>query len=628
MLIETFIRKQLRLKAHTVTRVEAVEVLKSLGKRGEEIAPPQALLWDTVTLNEALDGVIADIGTGFADMLRNSPRTFESVLQSAHRNTEFIDSPDMKFLLGASDFQLSDLKTRPEGMSLYLCLPQRRMGTHFRWLRLMITLIANEMEKVAGQPACGHPVLLLLDEFSALGRMPVIENAMDRMAGYGVKLCLILQSLAQLKDIYKDRWETFFANCGLKIFFNNEDHFTREYAAKLIGDTETRRDTFSVSDGRSETEGLSNGVTRGTSRNSSQGGSHSSSRTEGASGSETHSTSSSYGGSSGKTYSKALFGFVESGASRTESWSGSSSEGSQSGWSESETEGESENWNEGTSSSEGESFSRSWSNGYSRTTGRSQAIHRRALIAPDEIGRLFGTVRDKNDPRYPGLALVLMAGQQPAAVRRVNYYEDDYFFCFFDPHPDHKFRAPEFVEVRAREIAECVAFLNMGIADAFSKDHTAELPAARIETVMAPAGIRRDQHERIASIRVGNERLDLEAPASGMIMNAVPPGALDLDQPIFRIGYLAGPRKVSARDSYIAIIRKAMSHREAIEGCMTASAACILPALSVIGHSIYRLKLPLTLPELGCFVLAGAGYFGLRTGSGLLAKCPLFIRDR
>ena len=102
--------------------------------------------------------MVAGIGDTFTNMLLNSPKQFESVLQVANRNTEFIDSPAMQRCLEASDFQLSGLKTRPEGMSLYLCLPQRYMSTHYRWLRMMIALTVTEMEKVRGRPATGYPV--------------------------------------------------------------------------------------------------------------------------------------------------------------------------------------------------------------------------------------------------------------------------------------------------------------------------------------------------------------------------------------------------------------------------------------------------------------------------------------
>ena len=54
----------------------------------------------------------------------------------------------------------------------------------------------------------------------------------------GSKLFFVLQSLEQLKAVYKDNWETFLANSGLKVFFNLEDNFSRDYVSKLIGETE------------------------------------------------------------------------------------------------------------------------------------------------------------------------------------------------------------------------------------------------------------------------------------------------------------------------------------------------------------------------------------------------------
>ncbi len=87
-------------------------------------------------------------------MLLNSPKQYESVLQVANRNTEFIDSPGMQHCLEASDFQLSELKTRPGGLSVYLCLPQMYMSTHYRWLRMMIGLTVTEHGK--GERAAGN----------------------------------------------------------------------------------------------------------------------------------------------------------------------------------------------------------------------------------------------------------------------------------------------------------------------------------------------------------------------------------------------------------------------------------------------------------------------------------------
>jgi DNA phosphorothioation-dependent restriction protein DptG len=113
--------------------------------------------------------------------------------------------PPMQRCLKKSDFKLSELKTRPEGMTLYLSLPQRFMNTHHRWLRMMVTLTTTQMEITRGNPATGHPVLMILDEFAGLKRMEAIEKGVAQLAGFGVKLFFVLQSLEQLKGTYQSQ---------------------------------------------------------------------------------------------------------------------------------------------------------------------------------------------------------------------------------------------------------------------------------------------------------------------------------------------------------------------------------------------------------------------------------------
>src|ERR1017187_3124363 len=259
-------RRNLNTLRKLVTRGdwESAEELRPAGEK--DLPPAHGLLWTGLSNNKAFDGLIAGAGDSFTNMLINSPKQYESVLQVANRNTEFIASPAMQPLLEASDFKLSELKTRPEGLSLYLCLPQRYMNTHYRWLRMMISLTVTEMEKVRGRPATGHPILMVLDEFAGLKRMEVIETAAAQIAGYGVKLFFVLQSLEQLKGAYKENWETFLANSGLKLFFNLEDNFSRDYVSKLIGETEVVREVRSNSDSTSESESTSRSVSRSESR--------------------------------------------------------------------------------------------------------------------------------------------------------------------------------------------------------------------------------------------------------------------------------------------------------------------------------------------------------------------------
>lgn len=415
---------------------KAVEVLKKMGET--DIASGQALLWEGVRNNMTFDGIIAGIGETFGNMAVNSSKQFESVLQVANRNTEFIDSPGMRRCLSASDFELSDLKTKPEGVSLYLSLPSRHMSTHYRWLRMMIALTVTEMEKVKGRPATGHRVLMCLDEFAGLKRMEVIENAVAQIAGSGVTLFFVLQSLEQLKAAYRDNWETFLSNSGLKIFFNLEDHFSREYVSKFVGDTELIREVRSSSRSESESESRSHSESRSSSRSRSQSTSISTSRSRSKSGGSSRSRNRSTGGSDGLSWKRKFFAFrgdkqFNEGRNRSEG----TSDGTNRGWSDGATSGRSRT--RGTSSSEtyGTSDSTTYGTSHSTTEGTSETVHRRPLIAPDELGKFFGRINDKEHPAYPGLALVLVSGENPIAVKRVNYFEDEYFYKKFDPHPDH-----------------------------------------------------------------------------------------------------------------------------------------------------------------------------------------------
>ncbi len=158
-----------------------------------------------------------------------------SVLSTVRRHIKFLGYPMLKEVLTGHDFDLTDLKNEPNGMTIYLCLPAGRMGTCNRWLRLFINLALEAMERE--ERKAKPPVLLCLDEFPVLGHMKQIEDAAGQIAGFGVKLWPIVQDLTQLKALYKDRWETFMGNAGITQFFSNSDATTLEWISKRVGKT-------------------------------------------------------------------------------------------------------------------------------------------------------------------------------------------------------------------------------------------------------------------------------------------------------------------------------------------------------------------------------------------------------
>ncbi len=80
-------------------------------------------------------------------------------------------------------------------------------------------------------------MLFVLDEFPVLGHMADIESAAGQMAGFGVKLWVVVQNVGQLKKHYEKGWETFIGNSGVLVAFNNNDTETLSELSKMLGRT-------------------------------------------------------------------------------------------------------------------------------------------------------------------------------------------------------------------------------------------------------------------------------------------------------------------------------------------------------------------------------------------------------
>lgn len=211
-----------------------VRAAEDLQNEDESLADPLMALLARMEDNEAFGGAISGMAVRLAGMGANERG---SVLSTASRNTRFLESPPMQDVLKATSdgLRLEALKSAPEGMTVYLCLPASRMATHQRWMRIMIALSLAAMERERTRPR--HPVLFLLDEMPTLGAMDAIAGAAGLMAGYGVKLLFVLQDLSQLQHLYEKTWETFLGNAGCLQFFGNTDVTTLDHIGKRLGQT-------------------------------------------------------------------------------------------------------------------------------------------------------------------------------------------------------------------------------------------------------------------------------------------------------------------------------------------------------------------------------------------------------
>jgi type IV secretion system protein VirD4 len=205
------------------------------------------------------------VSTTAARTASKDPKLRSNVLASVQSHTHFLDSPRIRASLETSDFSFEDLKTKR--MSVYLILPADRLKTFDRWMRLLIqqaiTVNARNIER---KPE--RPILFLLDEMAAIGRLASVEQAYGLMAGFGMQLWGIVQDLSQLARIYGEHgWQTFISNSGVIQYFGSRDKMTAEYFSTLCGVTTVEIHNFSwaiskmVSYARSFTSGQGGGST-------------------------------------------------------------------------------------------------------------------------------------------------------------------------------------------------------------------------------------------------------------------------------------------------------------------------------------------------------------------------------
>lgn len=160
-------------------------------------------------------------------------REVQGIASTAKIQTEPFDDYQIASDLARGRFDFGDLKRSPT--TVYLILPPHMMARHSKWLRLVITSALNACMRPRG---LGEPrVTFILDEFAALGHLPIIENNWAVARGYGVQFMPVFQNLSQLKSIYKDRWETFIGNAGALASFAPNDMTTAEWLSRRAGDT-------------------------------------------------------------------------------------------------------------------------------------------------------------------------------------------------------------------------------------------------------------------------------------------------------------------------------------------------------------------------------------------------------
>ena len=168
------------------------------------------------------------------ELLNKSENERSGVLSTAMSFLGLYRDPTAAAVTSACDWRIADLVDADKPVSLYLVVPPSDISRTKPLIRLVLNQIGRRLTEdlqQAGAPSRRN-LLLMLDEFPALGRLDFFESALAFMAGYGVRAFLIAQSLNQIEKAYGPN-NAILDNCHVRVAFAAND----ERTAKRISDS-------------------------------------------------------------------------------------------------------------------------------------------------------------------------------------------------------------------------------------------------------------------------------------------------------------------------------------------------------------------------------------------------------
>ena len=133
-----------------------------------------------------------------------------------------------------SDFDIREL--RRSRMTIFIGTPLADLESYRPLIRILFQQIHDVLMRNLPGKDEPHQVLLMLDEFFALGRMTSLASKIAVSAGYGFRMAIILQNLSQLDELYgKATRETLIAGCAIKLFVAINDNATAQYVSEALG---------------------------------------------------------------------------------------------------------------------------------------------------------------------------------------------------------------------------------------------------------------------------------------------------------------------------------------------------------------------------------------------------------
>jgi type IV secretion system protein VirD4 len=177
------------------------------------------------------------VASAAREVLNKSENERSGVLSTAMSFLGLYRDPTVAHVTRRCDWHISDLVDAEHPVSLYLVVPPSDISRTKPLIRLHLNQIGRRLTETLELEAIRegrHRLLLMLDEFPALGRLDFFESALAFMAGYGLRSFLIAQSLNQIEKAYGPN-NSILDNCHVRVAFATNDERTAKRISDALG---------------------------------------------------------------------------------------------------------------------------------------------------------------------------------------------------------------------------------------------------------------------------------------------------------------------------------------------------------------------------------------------------------
>ncbi|MBN9048993.1 MAG: conjugal transfer protein TraG [Rhizobiales bacterium] len=174
------------------------------------------------------------VASAARELLNKSDNERSGVLSTAMSFLGLYRDPVVAHVTRRCDWGITDIVENEKPATLYLVVPPSDISRTKPLIRLILNQIGRRLTEDMNATNRRHRVLLMLDEFPALGRLDFFESALAFMAGYGLKSFLISQSLNQIEKAYGAN-NSILDNCHVRVSFATNDERTAKRVSDALG---------------------------------------------------------------------------------------------------------------------------------------------------------------------------------------------------------------------------------------------------------------------------------------------------------------------------------------------------------------------------------------------------------